>query len=113
MSINLKVERVVGDRTVPLAQRVISVQGKAGQLFWTHTQAQVIEHIENQRFQYYLLKDNQAITLQIAITPEGEKFLNINKPEGLEPLLVSANNLAQTSPEGNNNTLHTAAADTP
>ena len=93
MSINLKVERVIGDRTAPLAQRVISVQGKAGpSLFWTHTQAQVIEHMEKQRFQYYLLKDNQAITLQIAITPEGEKYLTINTPEGLEVLLVSASN---------------------
>ena len=92
MSINLKVERVIGDRTASLAQRVISVQGKAGPLFWTHTQAQVIEHMEKQRFQYYLLKDNQAITLQIAITPEGEKYLTINTPEGLEVLLVSASN---------------------
>lgn len=92
MAILLKVQWVDQSDQPDLFQRVRHIGGDTGQMHWQHSQAQAIESIERGLFTYYLEKDSKVLTLNIARTSDGRKYLSAD--DGQLPLL----NLPQFPP---------------
>ena len=79
MAIQLKVQWVdrLGDSDA--VQGIFAIGGSCRNLQWRHTCAQAVESIENGWFDYYVKKGASALRLQLGRTPDGKKFLTVEK----------------------------------
>lgn len=62
-------------------ERIRHIGGFSSHMNWQHSQAQAIEAIERGHFTYYLEKDQRALTLGVAVTSDGRKYLTLNAPD--------------------------------
>jgi hypothetical protein len=75
MPVTLLVKQVSLEEHVFPHRRLKSFHGEAGQMQWEHTREQVIDHIANQLFHYYLKKDGRAVRIVLDRMADGELFL--------------------------------------
>ena len=75
MPVTLLVNQVsLEDHAFP-HRRLKSFHGETGQMQWEHTREQVIDHIVNRLFHYYLKKDGRAVRIVLDRMADGELFL--------------------------------------
>ncbi|HEU5397378.1 MAG TPA: hypothetical protein VFV81_09435 [Verrucomicrobiae bacterium] len=79
MAIQLKVQWVDRFGDADAIQNINAIGGSCRNLQWRHTSAQAVESIENGWFDYYVKKGASALRLQLGRTPDGKKFLTVEK----------------------------------
>ncbi len=62
--------------------------GEAGQLHWGHTREQVIDHITNQLFNYFIQRNGRAVRIVLDRLPDGEWFMRTEMDDDLGEALL-------------------------
>jgi len=89
MAILLKVKWVdKSDQSEP-HQRIRHIGGDSRELKWKHSQAEAVDFIERRQFEYYIHieKTPRPVRLDVASTPDGEKYLTAQIGDDASQLL--------------------------
>jgi hypothetical protein len=63
------------------------IGGDSGGFQWKHTHEQAIQSIEHGQFHYYVEQGGRALKLEIALSPNGCKYLK-TQTDGVQPQLL-------------------------
>ena len=97
MAILLKVKWVDQEDAGDPYLRITHIGGKDGQFQWKHSHAQAVSSIEDGSFTYYIEKDARALRLEVALAPNGGKYLKTPADTGHPGCLL---NLPQSPEQG-------------
>lgn len=75
MAVTLLVKQVSLEIHAPLHRQVKALHGEAGQMQWAHTREQVITHISNRHFHYFIKKEGRAVRIVLDRMADGELFV--------------------------------------
>ena len=89
MAILLKVQWIEKSDELSSYKCIQNIGGNSRELYWKHTQAQAIRSIEHGVFAYYIQNGPLLTTLQVGITPDGQKYLKTEADDDQPQHLVS------------------------